>query len=171
MQKYLNIPGTHTAVFGRSAGGYIIGSTVARNPNGALFKVAYTEVPYVDVLRTASNPELPLTQYEYMEFGNPREVIADFEAILEIAPIESLGPHGAPGVFVLCRASENDTNVYAYESVKWIDALRGNGVVATAENKILFVTSEQGHVVNGMEQHFERAEDFLVLCEKMLAKK
>jgi hypothetical protein len=171
MQKYLGLPSKATAVFGRSAGGYIIGSAVARNPDGRLFKVAYTEVPYVDVLRTASNPALPLTEYEYMEFGNPARVIGDFGGILDIAPIESLRPSGAPGVFVLCRTSENDTSVYAYESLKWVDALRGHKRASGTEKKIVYVGADQGHMVHGMEQHFERAEDFLILCEKMLGKK
>ena len=87
---------------------------------------SYTEVPYVDLLRTSSNPSLPLTVEEYKEFGNPYNIM-NFKELLAVSPINTLPADGAPGVFVLTRVGLLDRQVYAYESFKWIQKLRGNG--------------------------------------------
>lgn len=154
-----------TCIFGRSAGGYLMGTTVLRNPGGGLAKYVYVEAPYVDVLQTASNVKLPLTIPEYLEFGDPAHKIFDFETMLRLSPVSGLGPEGAPGVVVLCRVGLNDRQVYAYESVKWMDALRGG---REGDNKILFLTEGVGHNVHGELESLERAEDFLILSEKIL---
>lgn len=169
LQGIVDVPPSATALFGRSAGGYLVGSTVARNPDGGLAGVAYCEVPYVDVLRTASNPALPLTSLEYLEFGQPAEKVADFEMLLRLSPIEALGPEGAPGVFVLCRTATEDRQVYAYESFKWVDALRGSEP-RWARPKLVGLTRGSGHFVRGAQGSIERAEDYLVLVRELLRK-
>ena len=165
LQRATGIGPRETCIFGRSAGGYLVGTTVLRNPNGELAAYAYTEAPYVDVLQTASNLNLPLTVPEYLEFGDPAHKIFDFESLLRLSPVGGMGPKGAPGVFVLCRVGLNDRQVYAYESVKWMDALRGN---RDDKDKILFLTGGVGHNVHGELENVERAEDFLILRRKVL---
>jgi hypothetical protein len=165
-QKISHVSPKRTCIYGRSAGGYLVGSTVARHPDGDLFGGAYCEVPYVDVLRTASNPDLPLTAYEYNEFGNPREVLEDFQTLLKLSPVDALTEKGAPGVFVLCRTGTTDRQVYAYESVKWIHALRGNQ--KGGREKLLFITEGTGHFARGYTLAKEHAEDFLLLQERFL---
>jgi protease II len=168
MQRALGISPRATCLFGRSAGGYLVGAAVVRNPDGLLFRTVYTEVPYVDILKTASNPKLPLTEYEFLEFGNPMRSISDFETILRLAPVQGLGPKGAPGVAVLCRTALNDRQVYAYESVKWMDALRGKGRGAGAGRpKLLAVRGGAGHFSQGDRLFQERTEDLLIL-EKLV---
>lgn len=161
LQKVTGVDSKHTCLFGRSAGGYLMGLSILRNPGGELARFVYTESPYVDVLQTSSNPSLPLTALEYLEFGDPAHNISDFEMLLRLSPIG--GTAGAPGVFVLCRAGLNDRQVYPYESVKWMDVLRGKG-----EKKILYLTKGVGHSVHGDRVFLERAEDFLILCNKVL---
>lgn len=114
-----------TVIYGRSAGGLPVGAIVAKYPNGQLVGAAFTEVPYVDILRTSSNPELPLTIGEFKEFGNPLERILNFKELLSVSPINTLPLEGAPGVFVFDRVGLLDKQVYAYESFKWIQRLRG----------------------------------------------
>lgn len=185
LQKETGIGAAHTCLFGRSAGGYLMGTTVLRNPGGRLAKYVYTEAPYVDVLQTSSNVKLPLTVFEYLEFGDPAHSISDFEMLLRLSPIGGTGPNGAPGVFVLCRAGLNDRQVYAYESVKWMDVLRGDkakGLLNASlgdkrsdkrsdkrkdQKKILFLTKGVGHNAHGKLLHMERAEDFLILYKTM----
>lgn len=162
IQDVMNLGARRTCAFGRSAGGYLVGAAVVRNPDGGLFGSAYTEVPYVDVLRTASNPRLPLTKYEYLEFGDPAHNIADFETMLRLSPVDGLGRDGAPGVFVLCRTGINDRQVYAYESVKWMDALGGG------EDKILAINGGQGHFTVGDSLYRERADDYAILMKRIL---
>ena len=125
-QQVNHLNAKRTVIYGRSAGGIPIGAIIARYPDGQLIGAAYTEVPYVDVLRTTTNPSLPLTVGEYKEFGNPRESILNFKELLQVSPIDVLPADGASGVFVLTRVGLLDRQVYAYESFKWIQHLRGN---------------------------------------------
>lgn len=120
-----NLNSRQTVIYGRSAGGLPVGAIVSRFPDGHLVGAAFTEVPYVDILRTSSNPDLPLTMGEYDEFGNPNERIMNFKELLSVSPINTLPSNGAPGVFVLSRVGLLDKQVFAYESFKWIQKLRG----------------------------------------------
>jgi oligopeptidase B len=159
VQKKYTISPNHTCIFGRSAGGYLVGSAIVRNPKGGLFKMAYTEVPYVDVLLTSTNPRLPLTELEYKEFGNPSENIFDFQKILEVSPIDALIT--PPDINVIIRTSINDTQVYAYESFKWLYKLRGNN--KHNSTKLLSLTSNSGHYVIGDTGMKNFSEDFFLL--------
>lgn len=149
-QNKLKLPANKTVIYGRSAGGVPIGAMVSRFPNGELIGAAFTEVPYVDVLRTSSNPDLPLTKGEYEEFGNPAEKILDFKELLAISPINSLSVDGAPGVFVMSRVGLLDEQVYAYESFKWIQRLRGNqspdDEILHPKGKYVTFEKEEAHV-------------------------
>jgi hypothetical protein len=124
-QKRHALGPAQTVIYGRSAGGVPVGAIVSRYPHGQLVGAAFTEVPYVDVLRTSSNPDLPLTVGEYKEFGNPRENILNGKELLSVSPINTLESEGAPGVFVMSHVGLLDRQVYAYESFKWIQRLRG----------------------------------------------
>ena len=157
-QHRLQLRPTHTVLYGRSAGGVPVGAMVARWPKGELIGAAFTEVPYVDVLRTSTNPDLPLTVGEYKEFGNPRTRVTNFRELLHVSPINSLSAEGAPGVFVLSRVGLQDKQVYAYESFKWIQRLRGHVSPDTVEQddapKQKYVTYERN------EEHVYRSEVF-----------
>jgi protease II len=156
-----------TCIFGRSAGGLLIGNLISRNPSGILFKHVYAEVPYVDLLKTASNRRLPLTQYEYDEFGNPARSPLDFELVMNLSPIHTLSPRGAPGINVLCRSGKNDIQVFPYESLKWIYSLRGFNSNDTT--KILYVNN-QSHYTYGKERHKDLAEDFLIINKWLISR-
>ena len=156
-----------TCIFGRSAGGLLVGNMVSSNPSGELFGNVYAEVPYVDLLKTASNPALPLTAYEFKEFGNPVAGPLEFQQALEISPIHTLGPLGAPNINVLCRSGEQDIQVYPYESLKWIYTLRGKNGKDTS--KVLYI-NRQSHTTYGRELYVDLAEDFLVINHWILSR-
>jgi Prolyl oligopeptidase family len=78
-----------TVIYGRSAGGLVMGESLHRFPNGSLFSAVYTEVPYVDELRTTTNPSLPLTTMEYNEFGAPAMRLEDFIHVGQTSPADS----------------------------------------------------------------------------------
>ena len=160
------IPAERVAIYGRSAGGYLVGSTLSRNADGTLFGCLYTEVPYLDVLRTTSNPKLPLTQLEYNEFGDPIHRKKDAAALLRLSPIETIPEGGAPSIFVLCRTGLNDKEVFAYESVKWITKLKEyQGVLG--KPKLLAIAEGEGHFVSGRSLIRERAEDLALLISEL----
>ena len=158
LQNKYKISSKHTCIYGRSAGGYLVGATVKRNPHGKLFKMVYTEVPYVDVLQTTTNPKLPLTIIEYDEFGNPADGIQEFRTIMELSPVNI---ESSPDIFVIIRTSENDSEVFTYESYKWLNALRGSSKNDTT--KLLYNTQNKGHFVNGSLGYENFSEDFFLL--------
>lgn len=167
--QYKNKLDSHkTVIYGRSAGGLPVGAIVSRFPDGQLVGAAFTEAPYVDILRTSSNPDLPLTVGEYKEFGNPKNHILEFKELMEVSPINSLPADGAPGVFVISRVGLLDRQVYAYESFKWIQKLRG--LTSPEECKIVhpkgkYVTFERNEEHQYNPDHFSkfRAIDLAIL--------
>ena len=148
-QNKLKLKPEQTVIYGRSAGGLPVGAIVSRYPDGQLVGAAFTEVPYVDVLRTSSNPDLPLTIGEFNEFGNPLERILNFKELLSVSPINSLPTDGAPGVFVMSRVGLLDKQVFAYESFKWIQKLRGftieKDVVSDPKGKYVTFERKESH--------------------------
>lgn len=161
LQKQYKISPKHTCIYGRSAGGYLIGSVVSRNTDGKLFSMVYTEVPYVDILRTTTNPNLPLTPLEYKEFGNPTRSIYEFQELLKLSPVDSLDYNKPPELFVLTRTGENDSQVYTYEALKWIEALRGKN--SNDYSKLVYISSNEGHFSHGDSLYNKLAEDFFLL--------
>jgi len=163
-----NLGPDKTVIYGRSAGGLPVGAIVSRFPNGQLVGAAFTEVPYVDVLRTSSNPDLPLTIGEYEEFGNPLNKVLNFRELLSVSPINTLPVDGAPGVFVITRVGLLDRQVFAYESFKWIQKLRG---FASADEsnmsdpKMKYVTFEkkEAHVYRPNKLPRSRGIDLAIL--------
>jgi len=143
-QSYFQIGPSHTVIYGRSAGGLLVGDTLNRYPEGTLMRGVYAEVPYVDELRTTTNPELPLTELEANEFGYPSQRLEDFIQVALLSPADSAITLKTPKILVLTRTAENDSQVFAYESVKWIRRLRAaqgpNGAP-----KLCIVEKDQGH--------------------------
>ena len=90
-----------------------MGGTLTKNPTGNLMAAVYTEVPYVDELRTTTNHELPLTQLEFNEFGAPSERLSDFMSVGLLSPADAATTTASPAVFVLTRTAENDSQVFA----------------------------------------------------------
>ena len=144
-----------------------MGSIVSRFPDGQLVGAAFTEVPYVDVLRTTSNPDLPLTKGEYKEFGNPKDHVLEFKELMSVSPINTLPPDGAPGVFVMSHVGLLDRQVYAYESFKWIQKLRGRESPSDLDlhPKGKYVTFERKEAHQYKPDHMPRfrAIDFSIL--------
>jgi len=159
-QKKLKVGPDKTVIYGRSAGGLPVGAIVSRFPNGELVGAAFTEVPYVDVLRTSSNPDLPLTVGEFDEFGNPIENILNFKELLSVSPVNTLSNDGAPGVFVLSHVGLLDKQVFAYESFKWIHKLRGT---SNLKGKYITFERDEAHQYRPQKMPRFRATDFAIL--------
>ena len=159
-QKKLKLTPAQTVIYGRSAGGLPVGAIVSRFPHGELVGAAFTEVPYVDVLRTSSNPDLPLTAGEFDEFGNPIENILNFKELLTVSPVNTLSNDGAPGVFVLSHVGLLDKQVFAYESFKWIHKLRGTSNI---KGKYITFEKDEAHQYRPQKMPRFRATDLAIL--------
>lgn len=163
-----NLEADKTVIYGRSAGGLPVGAIVGRFPDGHLVGAAFTEVPYVDILRTSSNPDLPLTIGEYDEFGNPLERMMNFKELLSVSPVNTLPADGAPGVFVISRVGLLDRQVFAYESFKWIQKLRGyaspdESVMSHPKGKYVTFERKEAHHYRSSKFPRFRAIDLAIL--------
>ncbi len=159
-RRICHMPASRTVIYGRSAGGLWVGGLCSRYPNGELFGGAYMEVPYLDVLRTTTNHSLPLTFLETDEFGLPAMRLSDFEGILKWSPMETLPKEGIQ-ICQIVRTGLNDSQVFAYESAKWIVRCQKNAV----RKQYLAIEGGQGHFVNGSVGIQQQAEDIAVLLE------
>lgn len=107
------------AIAGASAGGLLVGAVLNRRPD--LFSAALAEVPFVDVLNTMLDPDLPLTVIEYDEWGDPRRA-EDYFRIKAYAPYEQVRAQAYPAL--LATAGFNDARVPYWEAAKWVAELR-----------------------------------------------
>jgi hypothetical protein len=163
-QAVTGLPPAKTIIYGRSAGGMMVGSTTARNPDGDLMGTTFTEVPAVDILRTQTNRTIDLTPSGMSEYGDPAASLIQFEASLRISPINSLPVDGAPGVSVLCRTGLLDLQVLPFEPFKWIQRLRGSNPHGPAKKYISYEANEP-HVYNSEAFTRTRAIDLAILMD------
>lgn len=160
LQEEFSLLPRQTALYGRSAGGLLVTAAVGQDPG--LVGAIYVESPYVDILRTISNPFYSLTKLETKEFGigsNPTDVIATGRW----SPMERIPAEGYPDLFVIARTDKADLEVYPYEVMKYIRRVRGKG---HGEKKLIFVSESKGHFTTDQKT---RAED-LALLENWLSK-
>ncbi|GKW49979.1 S9 family peptidase [Halomonas sp. NCCP-2165] len=101
------------AAYGASAGGLLVGASLNLAPQA--FCAAVLDVPFVDVLRTMENPDLPLTTAEYTEWGNPDEPDAR-RRIRDYSPLDNLEDRPYPALFL--QGSWHDTRVPYWEPAK-----------------------------------------------------
>ena len=161
-QKVTGVPAERTILYGRSAGGMMVGATTMRNPDGSLHGALFTEVPFTDILRTQTNPTIDLTPSGMSEYGNPIKSPVAFEAMLRLSPINSMPVDGAPGVFVLCRTGLRDQQVLPFEPVKFIQKLRGQRLTEP-HGKFLDYEKEEAHSYSWATFVRERATDLALL--------
>ncbi|MGF6486899.1 S9 family peptidase [Pseudomonas frederiksbergensis] len=138
------------AISGGSAGGLLIGAVLNQRPE--LFGAAIAEVPFVDVLNTMLDPELPLTVTEYDEWGNPQEPDV-YDRIKAYAPYENVTAQAYPATLVI--AGYNDSRVQYWEAAKWVAKLRAT---KTDTNPLLLKT-ELGAGHGGMSGRYQGLRD------------
>ncbi|WP_327439933.1 S9 family peptidase [Pseudomonas donghuensis] len=138
------------AISGGSAGGLLIGAVLNQRPE--LFKAAIAEVPFVDVLNTMLDPELPLTVTEYDEWGNPEEPEV-YERIKAYAPYENVRAQAYPALLVV--AGYNDSRVQYWEAAKWVARLR----VTKTDDNLLLLKTEMGAGHGGMSGRYQGLRD------------
>ncbi len=124
---------------GGSAGGLLVGAALNMAPE--LFGGAVAMVPFVDVLSTMSDPELPLTPPEWPEWGNPIENEADYDTIADYSPYDNVDAKPYPAVLI--TAGLTDPRVSYWEPAKWAARLRQS---TTSDAPIILkVNMDAGH--------------------------
>ena len=135
---------------GGSAGGLLMGAIVNMEPK--LYSGIISNVPFVDVITTMSDPSIPLTTGEYSEWGNPANK-DEFEYILQYSPYDNIDSHEYPSILV--TAGLWDSQVQYYEPAKYVAKLRDYN---KSKNPILMkVNMTAGH--SGVSGRFESLKE------------
>ena len=139
---------------GGSAGGMLMGVVANMAPD--LFLGIIADVPFVDVLNTMLDENLPLTPPEWPEWGNPIASKEDFDSIRSYSPYDNVAARPYPHIFAF--AGLTDPRVTYWEPAKWIARLRRH---STSNNLILLKTNkEAGH--GGASGRFEALKELAV---------
>jgi oligopeptidase B len=112
---------------GGSAGGLLIGAVANEAPE--LFTALVAQVPFVDVLTTMLDADLPLTVGEWEEWGNPLADEAAYERMFSYSPYDNVtdrNPDGSNRTYpsLLVTAGLNDPRVSYWEPAKWVAKIR-----------------------------------------------
>jgi len=118
-----------TFAMGGSAGGLLMGVIVNLEPE--LYKGIVSSVPFVDVLTTMLDESIPLTTFEYKEWGNPNKK-QEYFFIKKYSPYDNIDYKPYPSILV--TSSLYDSQVQYFEPAKYVPKLREH---STSNNPIL----------------------------------
>lgn len=145
---------------GGSAGGLLIGAVINLRPD--LFHAVLASVPFVDVVTTMLDESIPLTTFEYDEWGNPSKK-EYYDYILSYSPYDNVKAQDYPNLLVMTGL--HDSQVQYWEPAKWVAKLR---TTKTGDNVLLFKTEMgAGHAgpSGRYEQYKEIAFQFAFLLD------
>ena len=104
---------------GGSAGGLLMGAIL--NIKGSIFNGVTAAVPFVDVINTMLDETIPLTTFEYDEWGNPNNK-KYFDYMLSYSPYDNVKKKEYPNILI--TSGFFDSQVQYWEPLKWIAKLR-----------------------------------------------
>lgn len=132
---------------GGSAGGLLMGAIVNMRPD--LFKGVIAAVPFVDVVTTMLDTNIPLTTGEWDEWGDPNKK-EYYDYMLSYSPYDNVEAKDYP--VMLVTTGLHDSQVQYFEPAKWVAKLRA---LKTDNNILLLDTDmESGH--GGASGRFRR---------------
>lgn len=147
-QKYTSKD--HLYANGGSAGGLLMGAVVNLAPD--LWHGVIAEVPFVDVINTMLDENIPLTTNEFDEWGNPKNKEAYFY-MKSYSPYENIEAKKYPNMLV--TTGLHDSQVQYFEPSKWVAKLRAT---KTDDNVLLLKTNMKfGH--GGASGRFDYLKD------------
>jgi oligopeptidase B len=145
---------------GGSAGGLLMGAVVNMAPQ--LYKGVIANVPFVDVVTTMLDDDIPLTTGEFDEWGNP-DVLESYMYMLEYSPYDQVKAQNYPNMLV--TTGLHDSQVQYWEPAKWVAKLRE---MKTDDNVLLLRTNmETGHggATGRFKVYRETAQEFAFLLD------
>lgn len=144
---------------GGSAGGLLMGAITNMNPE--LYKGVVADVPFVDVITTMMDETIPLTSFEWKEWGNPN-IQEQYEYMLSYSPYDNVEKKNYPNLLV--TTGLHDSQVQYWEPAKWVARLRA---LKTDNNLLLFKTNmDAGH--GGAYGRFESLKETALMYAFML---
>ena len=135
------------AIAGGSAGGELMG--VVANTDPDLWGAVVADVPFVDVLNTMLDADLPLTPGEWPEWGNPIEDADAFHLIRSYSPYDNVRAQDYPPLFITGGLS--DPRVTYWEPAKWAAKLRAT----KSDDHLLLLKTNMGAGHGGKSGRFE----------------
>jgi prolyl oligopeptidase len=150
----------HIGIVGGSAGGFLMGLALTRNPQ--LYRAVVSEVGIYDLLRVELTPN---GAYNTPEFGTVKDP-AQFQWMLKQSPYHN-AIKGHPYPAVLMTTGENDPRVDPYMSRKMIARLQAD---ASSVYPILLIQrSGEGHGIgNSFDQDVEQRTQTYVFFDSQL---
>jgi oligopeptidase B len=136
---------------GGSAGGMLMGAVANLAPD--LFLGIIADVPFVDVLNTMLDKDLPLTPPEWPEWGNPIESAEDFATIRAYSPYDNVTAKAYP--HILATGGLTDPRVTYWEPAKWVAKLRR----LNTGDRLLLLKINMGAGHGGASGRFERLKE------------
>ena len=131
---------------GGSAGGLLMGAVVNMEPD--IFKGIVAGVPFVDVVTTMLDETIPLTTFEFDEWGDPRDIDSYFY-MLSYSPYDQVEEKDYPAIFI--TTGYHDSQVQYFEPAKWIARLRDKRT--NNEPLLMYCNMDAGH--GGASGRFE----------------
>ncbi len=105
--------------WGGSAGGLLMGAVANMRPS--LYRGIIANVPFVDVVTTMLDESIPLTTFEYDEWGDPR-IRKYYDYMLSYSPYDNVTEQDYPAMLV--TTGYWDSQVQYWEPAKWVARLR-----------------------------------------------
>lgn len=137
----------HLYAMGGSAGGLLMGAIVNMEPE--LYNGIIAAVPFVDVVSTMLDASIPLTTFEWDEWGDPRKQ-EYYDYMLSYSPYDQVKEQEYPNMLV--TTGYWDSQVQYWEPAKWVARLRD---MKTDDNILIMdVNMTAGH--GGASGRFER---------------
>ncbi|WP_111707994.1 S9 family peptidase [Lutibacter citreus] len=137
----------HLYAYGGSAGGLLMGAVLNMKPE--LWNGVVAAVPFVDVVSTMLDETIPLTTFEFDEWGNPKNK-EYYDYMKSYSPYDNVEAKNYPNILI--TTGYWDSQVQYWEPAKWIAKLRE---LKTDDNKLLMdCNMETGH--GGASGRFER---------------
>lgn len=137
----------HLYANGGSAGGLLMGAIVNMNPE--LWNGVVAAVPFVDVVSTMIDETIPLTTFEWDEWGDPRKE-EYYDYMKSYSPYDNVEAKEYPNMLV--TTGYWDSQVQYWEPAKWVAKLRE---LKTGDNLLIMdCNMESGH--GGASGRFER---------------
>jgi len=140
----------HLYAYGGSAGGLLIGAVMNMAPE--LYNGMHAAVPFVDIVTTMLDEDIPLTTGEWDEWGDPHEKLY-YDYMLSYSPYDNVRKTDYPNLLV--TTGLHDSQVQYWEPAKWVARLRN---LKTDENMLVLKTDmSAGH--GGKTGRYHRLED------------
>jgi len=132
---------------GGSAGGLLVGAVFTMRPD--LWDGVVARVPFVDVVTTMLDASIPLTTFEWDEWGDPR-VREYYDYMLSYSPYDNVEARDYPHLLV--TTGLHDSQVQYWEPAKWVARLRAS----KTDGNLLLLETNMGAGHGGASGRYDR---------------